>query len=123
MILSNGVWRRSEDDVAATTTEGFAGRIAAAVTAWPGVTAEAHSFGGVEFRLGRCELGHVHGDRLADIPFPKRIRDELLKAGRVRPHHVLPRSGWASRTITTDDDVDDVIALLRLNYERAVASP
>jgi Family of unknown function (DUF5519) len=41
----------------------------------------------------------------------------------VRPDDVLPRSGWASRTITTDDDVDDVIALLRLNYERAVGSP
>lgn len=106
----------------ATTTEGFAGRIAATVTAWPGVTAQAHSFGGVEFRLGRRELGHVHGDWLADIPFPKRVRDDLLKAGRVRPHHVLPESGWASRSIGTQDDADDVVALLRLNYDRAVAA-
>jgi hypothetical protein len=105
MILSNGVWRRSEDDVAATTTEGFAGRIAAAVTAWPGVTAEAHSFGGVEFRLGQRELGHVHGDRLADIPFPKRIRDELLKAGRCGRTTSCParvgRRGRSRRTTTS----------------------
>jgi hypothetical protein len=107
--------------VATTTTEGLAGRITAAVTEWPGVTARAHSFGGVEFRLGRRELGHVHGDRLADIPFPKRLRDELLKAGRVTRHHALPESGWASRPIRTTDDADDVVALLRLNYERAVA--
>ena len=105
----------------ATTTEGFAGMITAAVTEWPGVTARAHSFGGVEFRLGRREHGHVHCDRLADIPFPKRLRDELLKAGRVRPHHVLPQSGWASRSIGSREDADDVVALLRLNYERAVA--
>ena len=90
------------------------------MTAWPGVTARAHSRG-VEFRLGRRELGHVHGDRLADIPFPKRVRDELLKAGRV-PHHVLPSSGWASRPIGSEQDADDVIALLRLNYDRAVAA-
>ena len=108
--------------MATTTTEGFAGRIAATVTTWPGVTARAHSFGGIEFLLGRRELGHVHGDRLADIPFPKRLRDELLKAGRVRPHHVLPSSGWASRPIGSQEDADDVVALLRLNYDRAVAA-
>jgi Family of unknown function (DUF5519) len=108
--------------MATTATEGLAGRIAAAVMEWPGVTAEAHRFGGVEFRLGRRELGHLHGDRLADIPFPKRVRDELLKAGRVRPHHVLPDSGWASRTIGSAEDADDVVALLRLNYDRAAAA-
>jgi Family of unknown function (DUF5519) len=83
----------------ATEEHGFAGRIAAAVTAWPGVTARVHSVGGIEFRLGRRELGHVHGDRLADIPFPKLLRDELMKEGRVRPHHVLPtRAGHRGRS-------------------------
>src|SRR5512134_351404 len=101
-----------EVEMATMATEGLAGRIAAAVMRWPGVTAEAHRFGGVEFRLGRRELGHLHGDRLADIPFPKRVRDELLKAGRVRPHHVLPQSGWATRTIGSEEDADDVVALL-----------
>jgi hypothetical protein len=28
--------------------------------------------------------------------------------------------GWGARKLTTDDDVEDVIALLRLNYDRAV---
>ena len=49
------------------------------------------------------------------------MRDELLKAGRVRPHHVLPSSG-RSRPIGSEQDADDVIALLRLNYDRAVAA-
>jgi hypothetical protein len=37
---------------------------------WPGVTVAPHRFGGIAFRIGRRELGHLHGDRLADLPFP-----------------------------------------------------
>jgi hypothetical protein len=31
------------------------------------VTVAPHRFGGVEFRVGRRELGHLHGNRLADL--------------------------------------------------------
>ncbi len=99
--------------------EGAGERIRVAVAAWPGVTTEPHRFGGVEFLIGKRELGHLHGDRLADLPFPRRIRDELIAEGRVEEHHVLPDSGWATRRIESDGDVDDVIALFRLQYERA----
>ena len=44
------------------------------------VTENPHRFGGIEFRLGRRELGHLHGDRVADLPFPRAIRDELVAA-------------------------------------------
>ncbi len=101
--------------------KGAATAITDAVRAWPGVETAAHRFGGVEFRVGRRELGHLHGDRLADLPFPRRLHDELLAAGRVETHHVLPDTGWASRRIASAADVEDVIALLRLNYERAKA--
>jgi hypothetical protein len=97
-------------------------RIAEEVSSWDGVTSHPHRFGGVEFRLGKRELGHLHGDRLADLPFPKRVRDELIDAGRARPHHVLPESGWISRWIERDEDADDVVELFRLSYERAVAT-
>jgi Family of unknown function (DUF5519) len=96
-------------------------RIAAEVESWPGVSSGAHRFGGVEFRLGRRELGHLHGDRMADLAFPRRVRDELIATGRARPHHVLPESGWVTVPIDADD-VDTVIALFRLAYERAVAA-
>ena len=92
--------------------------ISRAVAGWPGVRAVPHRFGGTEFRLGRVELGHLHGNRLADLPFPRRIRDELVRSGRAEPHHVLPQSGWVSRWIGGPDDVEEVIALFRLNYER-----
>jgi hypothetical protein len=31
---------------------------------WPNVTAEPHRFGGLEFRLNKREMGHMHGDKL-----------------------------------------------------------
>jgi uncharacterized protein YbjT (DUF2867 family) len=90
------------------------------VRSWPGVSVAPHRFGGVEFRVGRRELGHLHGDRLADMPFTRALRDELLAAGRVVRHGPLPDSGWASRHIRTEEDVRAVVELLRLQYDRAV---
>ena len=89
------------------------------LTAWEGVTAHAHRFGGVEFRFGGRELGHLHGDRFADLPFPRRVRDKLVEAGRARPHHVLPESGWVTVPM---GDAAELVALFRLAYERAVAA-
>jgi hypothetical protein len=88
------------------------------VANWPGVTVEPHRFGGIEFRVGRRELGHLHGDRLADLPFPIQVRDQLIAAGKAERHHVLPNSGWVSRRIQGVGDVRSVVELFRLNYER-----
>jgi hypothetical protein len=92
--------------------------IRAELLSWPGVTAASHRFGGTEYRFGAKEMGHVHGDRLADLPFPRAIRDELVSSGQAKPHHVLPETGWVSRWITGPDDAQAVIRLFRLNYER-----
>jgi len=91
------------------------------VGSWHGVTIHKHRFGGIEFRLGSRELGHLHGS-IADLPFPRRIRDELVAAGRARPHHVLPNSGWVTASMRTDSEVASVIELFRHNYERATQS-
>ena len=92
------------------------------VTRWPGVTAEPHRFGGVEFRLHGHEIGHLHGDRLADLPFPRRVRDELIAAGRAQPHHVLPETGWVSRRIRGPEDAAAAMELFRLNYDRIASA-
>jgi len=97
---------------------GAADRITRAVTSWPGVTVAAHQFGGVEFRVERREIGHLHGNHLADLPFPVRVREELVAAGRAEIHHVLPESGWVSLRLRDEADVDRAIDLFRLNYDR-----
>jgi len=89
------------------------------VSSWAGVTIHDHRFGGVEFRVGQREIGHIH-DSIADLPFPRAIRDQLVAAGRARPHHVLPDSGWITAPIRTAADAINVIRLFRHNYERAV---
>ena len=88
------------------------------MTAWEGVTAHEHRFGGRELRLGRRELGHLHGDRLVDLPFPKRIAAMLIETGRAEPHRFAP-GGWVSFPIRAENDVDAAIELFRLSYERA----
>ncbi|MCI0403433.1 MAG: DUF5519 family protein [Acidobacteria bacterium] len=91
------------------------------VASWEGVTTHEHRFGGMEFRVGRRELGHLHST-FADLPFPRRVRDELIDAGRARPHHVLPDSGWVSVPMRTASEVAAVIELFRQNYERAAGA-
>ncbi len=87
------------------------------MSAWEGITSHPHRFGGVEYRLGHREIGHVHGDGLVDIPFPTRVRNELVASGHAMPHHVLPESGWVSLYIRNPEDVEKAIALLRKSYD------
>jgi len=98
---------------------GVAEQVTSTVAGWPGVETAPHRFGGIEFRLGRRELGHLHGDRLADIPFPRRVRDELIAGGRAEAHHILPLSGWISLPLRGPADVENAIELFRLSYDRA----
>jgi hypothetical protein len=98
---------------------GAAAVIRAAVASWTGTRDTPHRFGGVEFLIGEREIGHLHGDRLLDVPFPRAVHDELIatSGGRVHPHHVLPDSGWISFRLSEDGDVDQAIAILRRSYE------
>jgi hypothetical protein len=94
-------------------------RITEEVTSWPGVTAGPGSRGEFAFTVGRRQIGHLHGDRSAHFSFPKEQWVELHEQGRIGEHPVFPgKQGPAARRIETDADVDDVIALMRLNYER-----
>lgn len=91
-----------------------------AVTNWDGVAAHPHRFGGTEYRIGRREIGHIHGDYLVDIPFPTKIREEVVAAGRADLHHILPDSGWVSFYIREPADVEGAIELLQQSYEIAL---
>jgi hypothetical protein len=66
-------------------------RVTKEVTSWAGVATHPHRFpgtvrsltpsrqgqvqdrcGGVKYVIGKREIGHIHGDHLVDIPFPKK---------------------------------------------------
>src|SRR5688572_20289442 len=97
-------------------------RIIEEVTSWPGVEAGPGTRGEFSFKLGRREIGHLHGDHAAHFSFPKRVWAELMEQGRIVHHPVFPgREGPAARRIEDQADVRDVIELLRLNYDRVVA--
>lgn len=98
------------------TVSGAQAEITAAVTRWEGVTAQPHRFGGVEYVIGRREVGHIHGDYQVDIPFPKRIRQELVANGEAERHHILPDSGWITFRIRQPADVQHAINLLQRSY-------
>lgn len=102
------------------SVKGAQTRISQAVTSWPDVMVQPHRFGGVEYVIGKREVGHIHGDHLVDIPFPKKVREEIVAAGRAQPHHVLPESGWVSFYLRQESDVEQAIALLRESYEIAI---
>ena len=89
-------------------------------TSWPGVTAHDHQFGGTEFRVGNRQLGHLHGDRIADIPLKRALRDELIAAGRAGTHRWRPDSGWVTVDINSDEGTEEAVRLLRVGYESAL---
>jgi hypothetical protein len=96
--------------------------IADEVLGWPGVTAGPGSRGEYSFKVGRREIGHLHGERVAHFGFPKDVWQELYDAGRIDYHPVFPgKPGFGARAIRGEADVRDVIALMRLNYDRVVA--
>jgi Family of unknown function (DUF5519) len=100
--------------------EDIAARVTAEILTWDGVSQHEHRFGGVEFRLGRRELGHIHASTSrspgwADFPFTSRIREMLIETGRVTPHR-FGVAGWVSRDL---DDPEEVVEVFRLAFERA----
>ena len=99
-------------------TESVAVQVQREVGTWPGVTVETHRGGMVFFHVGRREIGHLHGNRLADLPFPVRIREQLVATGKADLHYLHPKTGWISYYIRGEQDAEALIELFRLNYSR-----
>jgi hypothetical protein len=89
---------------------------------WKGVTIHEHNFVSIIFYLDGIEMGHLHGDSIADLQFPEKVSKKLVKDGYVSPHHIIPKSGWVSHEIQNAKDVKAVIDLFRFQYDRLVQS-
>lgn len=102
------------------SVHGASKQIVDTLLTWEGIEARPHRFGGTEFRIGKREIGHIHGDTLVDIPFPTKVRDEIVAAGEARPHHILPETGWVSFYLKESEDVQKAIDLLKRSYDVAL---
>jgi hypothetical protein len=92
------------------------------VTAWPGVEAGYGKRGEWGFRVNGHEVGHLHGDQAAHFSFGRELGTNLRERGMVVDHPVFPgKPAMAARRIDTQEDVDEVIELMRVNYDRIVA--
>ena len=93
------------------------------ILSWRGVTSNPYQFGGIEFRINKRDMGHIHGEKLADLPFPIEIRKEIIASGKALPHIIYPESMWVSYIIQSEDDTPKIIDLFRLQYERLKNKP
>ncbi len=93
------------------------------VTQWPGVTTSGPGERGeFSFMLGRHEVGHLHGDRVAHFSFKRELRRGCARKGGSSRTRSRPRLGLGARRIDGPDDVAAVIELLRVNYDRLAAA-
>jgi RNA polymerase sigma factor (sigma-70 family) len=76
-------------------------RIIDEALSWPGVYRAQGQFGSIVLRVGQRELGHLHGDAVADVP--------------------RAESDWVTVGLETEQGVAQALALLRGNYEHGQA--
>jgi hypothetical protein len=105
------------------TTKTPSTQITDEVTSWPGIESGYGSRGEFAFKVGSREIGHLHGDHVAHLFFPKSTWHELRAEGRITEHPVFPgKPGPAARRIENDDDIEDILRMMRMNYDRVVAA-
>jgi len=68
---------------------------------------------GIPLRKRRSHTGGI-----VDIPFPRSLRDALLKEGLAEEHRWVPNSGWITFHVRRDEDLKHALWLMRLSYLR-----
>jgi RNA polymerase sigma factor (sigma-70 family) len=93
-------------------------RIITEALSWPGVDRAKGDFGAVVLRVGRRELGHLHGDAVVDVPLPPKLVDQPEAAPELERRD---EPGWIAVPLESEEAVQHALALLRANYERGKA--
>jgi Family of unknown function (DUF5519) len=88
------------------------------VLSWPGVTSVPGRFGATSFRYGKREIGHIHHDRIADLPVTSEMREDTLARGRARVHRAGVK-GYISYPLEDQEDLSVMLEILGRNYDRA----
>jgi Family of unknown function (DUF5519) len=88
------------------------------VITWPGIDTQPTPRGATAIVLDGQELGHVHPDRRTlDMPLSSDRREQVLAAKRAKEWF----SNYVSKSLKTDADAQDAIALLRESYDELPA--
>jgi hypothetical protein len=99
-------------------TENVARWLHDSLLALPGVKAAPHPLGGVEYRLGAVELGHVHREELADVDAGPALADRVVGLGLAEVNPYAP-PGWLSIDLHSRDGGRTALWLFSRNYRRA----
>jgi len=95
-------------------------RIIAEALRWPGVERAAGHLGSVALLFDQRELGHLHGDVVADVPLPHGSPlGEIEDAAASVEQRESPARGWVSVSLDTEQGMQNALALLRDNYKQA----
>jgi RNA polymerase sigma factor (sigma-70 family) len=92
-------------------------RIISEALSWPGVYREEGHLGSVVLRVRGREVGHLHGDAVADVPLAPELRDHLVAGEATHEDQWQHESGWVRVLLETDEGAQQARALLRVSYE------
>jgi RNA polymerase sigma-70 factor (ECF subfamily) len=95
-------------------------RIISQALSWPGVSRTDGQFGSVVLVVGARELGHLHGDAVADVPLEPEPRERPVTQEAAHAHE--PDPGWTTIPLDTEQGAQNALALLRRNYNRLQAT-
>jgi len=88
---------------------------------WPGISISIHKYGGMQINCSGKEVGHIHSNGLLDMLLSRNIKARLmLEDNGVEEHHSFKNTGWISFYMHAEADVELVLKLLRVGYERVV---
>jgi MFS family permease len=95
------------------------------ITKWEGIMVRPHPFGGFQFKLNGADIGHVHGDKLADLPLSSHVRQKisLLKKDNDINHHpakyqIYRETGWVAYYLNDIQDLSVLLQHFKSQYER-----
>lgn len=107
----------------APALQGPAGELAETIARWPGVAAFTHwelgspgVVDGSEFHVGDPELGHIHLDGTAHVPFDSKLASLLVRNGLGRTPSWS--NAWITYPVRSSADVQHASWLFGLAYAR-----
>ena len=98
------------------------GKIRREIRSWPDVKHSSHKLGGHQFNWRGEELGHIHSNGVADLKLTFKEKDEVIRGYLAVPHHVVPTNSWVTFYIERGDQVQHVVDLFRIPYQRLTAA-